>query len=582
VGVDERLREGLSRIPVADPSGVYERVVEKKIRRRVMRSIQTTALALGVVVGSLVGVVGLARVFEPAPQRTPFSVTPSSNGRIAYVVPVESEDGSMGHTVFSADPDGSDEIRIAPLDRPVTDLEWSPDGERLAAARGELFVIEAASGDVTEVTPPGRSVFGVTWSPDGSQLVVSGDRQGHDAIYVMNADGTGAKVLTEAGDLGWVDWSPDGSKIAFVGPGPEGAYQAWDIYVMDADGSNVRNLTNSDTVDTDPNWSPDGSEMVFRSRRDAPDEIYVMSADGSGVRRLTNDMAVDQSPVWSPDGTLIAYTSAEGDGTRVYSVAPDGTDRERLLPGIQASVIAWQPVPLEAESSSPAEPPTPSETPAVGVDIGLDDRVCDVTSVRGEFGAPDVEGTAFVASILREGKCPELQKADQVLAVDLDGDDLADVSFEGLACDPWCHAWTAPDVDGDGTDEILVQNIQFSIAGLHLYDLVGEPPQVVPVTVEPPGDPGSFEPGEQPQLWYGGDAFNADALGCEGAGPARVLVSSSANQDPPESGPWYVHETTFRLSASGLQVVDAREYAIEGYPFERVDGICGARNPYPG
>jgi TolB protein len=593
VGVDERLSEGLSRIPPADPGGVYERVVEKKIRRRVMRRVQAAALATVVIAGSAGGVYGLAQVFGPMRERTPGSeILPSANGRIAYVVP----DGpGIGFAVYTANPDGSDAVRLTQLGAPLTDLDWSSDGTKLAAGRRAAFVIDPSSGEATDITPNGRSAYGVSWSPDGTQLVAADARAGQDEVYVMNADGTGVRVLTHAGDLGWVDWSPDGMRIAFVGPGPEGAYQASDIYVMDADGSNVTNLTNSDTVDLDPNWSPDGSEIAFRSRRDppagwtmgdAPDEIYVMAADGSDVRRLTNDTAVDQSPVWSPDGTRIAYTSMEEGETRVYSFTPDGTDRQRLLPGIPATVIAWQPVPVQdttpGASPTPSAEPTPSETLAAGEDFGLGYPVCDVTAVRGRFGSPDVEGTALVASVVREGRCPELHRADQVLAVDLDGDHVADASLEDLPCDPWCHAWTAPDVDGDGTDEILVQNIQFTVAGLHLYDLVGEPPNIVAMTVTPPGDPETFEAGEQPQLWYGGDAFGADSLECVGVGSERVLVSSTANQDPPESGPWYVHETTFRVSDGVLQVVETRDYATDGYPFERVDGICGARNPYPG
>ncbi len=96
--------------------------------------------------------------------------------------------------------------------------------------------------------------------------------------------------------------------------------------------------------------------------------------------------------------------------------------------------------------------------------------MCNVTSVGGVF-APGVDGTAWVATKTGDVGCPSLGDGMQVVAVDVSGDGVADTSFGPLECDPWCSAFAAPDVDGDGTDELLIQNIQFSIAGLRLYDV---------------------------------------------------------------------------------------------------------------
>jgi hypothetical protein len=222
----------------------------------------------------------------------------------------------------------------------------------------------------------------------------------------------------------------------------------------------------------------------------------------------------------------------------------------------------------------------------VGEDIGLAYRVCDLSSVRGRFGDPDTVGRAYVGTKVVDERCPDGPKAVSVVAIDFTDDDDADIAYEGLECDWFCSAFAAPDVDGDGTDELLVQNVQFSIAGLTLFEVgvateVGaDGPYLHPVTVAPPGDPGTFEPGEQPQLWFGGDAFNADSLACLGDGADRVLVSSTADQDPPESGPWRVHETTFRLVEGALEVVDVREFELQELSFPHDgDGICGARIP---
>ena len=91
-------------------------------------------------------------------------------------------------------------------------------------------------------------------------------------------------------------WSPDGKKIVFVSErdgNPE-------VYVVNADGSGLRNLTRHPGYDSDPAWSPEGRKVAFVTKRDGNFEVYVMKADGSDQRNLTRNPAPDRSPVWSP------------------------------------------------------------------------------------------------------------------------------------------------------------------------------------------------------------------------------------------------------------------------------------------
>jgi hypothetical protein len=239
-----------------------------------------------------------------------------------------------------------------------------------------------------------------------------------------------------------------------------------------------------------------------------------------------------------------------------------------------------------ATPSVPTPSPTPTASPTrVGKDIGLGFPVCNVTSVRGEF-APGLGGKAYVATKAGDTACPDLGDGIQVLAVDVTGDELADASFGPLECEQWCTAYATPDVDGDGTDEVLVQNVEFSIVGLKLFEVqVGDGGAALgPVTVAPPGSPrGGFDPGAEPQLWLGGDAFELDTLRCEDSPDGRVLVYTTATQDPPDTSDsvWRATATTFSLNddftASIVEVREFTEPVVPGPPsFQSGETLCGS------
>ena len=148
----------------------------------------------------------------------------------------------------------------------------------------------------------------------------------HIDIYVMNADGSGVVQLTDNRAADWEpSWSPDGRRIAFASDRGGG----WEVYVMNADGSGIVQLTYNRVNDGGPNWSLDG-RIAFHSDRDGDWEVYVMNADGSGVVQLTDNRALDGHPSWSPDGQRIAFHSDRDGCCDIFVMNTDGTGVMRL------------------------------------------------------------------------------------------------------------------------------------------------------------------------------------------------------------------------------------------------------------
>ena len=265
---------------------------------------------------------------EPAAQ------TASVNGKIVYsgFDPTLGDDKLGQEDIYTMNPDGTG---VTNLTQNYSMPNWSPLGE---------------AKDNPE------------WSPDGTKIVFDAPALSDKGsccsrnVYVMDADGANLERLTNTpsfseGEDFQATWAPDGTWLAFVSTRND-PYDDRDVYRMDVDGTNQKQLTFVDpegetparVSDEQPSISPDGTKIAFASNTHYDDpnngsyhvdqlDIYVMdAADGGNVERLTFDAEYayplekrSQNPVWSPDGTRIAYESTVSGNSEIWVMNADGT-----------------------------------------------------------------------------------------------------------------------------------------------------------------------------------------------------------------------------------------------------------------
>ncbi|MEA2433834.1 MAG: TolB protein [Actinomycetota bacterium] len=286
-----------------------------------------------------------------------------TNGRIAY-----SGDQGGDNEIYVSQPDGSGRVKLTDNNAWDTEPAMSPDGTRIAFSSDrddtdDIWVMAADGSNQFNIT--GNESGGDSqpdWSPDGSKIAFLRDGE----IFVVAADGSSPSVLLKPGHA--PAWSPDGTQIAFIRP----ADSEGDIYVMDANGTNVVRLTTGLEADS-PTWSPNGRRIAFEAVD--PDDrgnfhIFSTTAAGDDLTRLTDDEnGQDFDPDYSPDGKKLVFTRLAVD-TDLYVSNPDGSGAASITPaGTYEFLASWggcegcsTPTPDPSDTSSPSPSPSPSPT----------------------------------------------------------------------------------------------------------------------------------------------------------------------------------------------------------------------------
>jgi Tol biopolymer transport system component len=186
------------------------------------------------------------------------------------------------------------------------DPAWAPGGEKLAWTRIhdmnlEIFVSNSDGSESRRLTNDSGSDTMIAWSPDGNYITYVSDREGQQDVMVINVESGEETRLTEVDwDLQPI-WSIDGEQILFVKEGEEPLTEGYfDVYVMNRDGSDLHVLGEDEVFKGDLTYSPYGGQVAFMSNEEGTWHIYVMDADGSNERRVTEGDGNYMFPAWRP------------------------------------------------------------------------------------------------------------------------------------------------------------------------------------------------------------------------------------------------------------------------------------------
>jgi tol-pal system beta propeller repeat protein TolB len=264
-------------------------------------------------------------------------------GKLAYVT--SAGFGSSGDVyVMTGD------VRIATLAYKTRCPELLQDGKRILYAANDargsgLFLYDLTQHSNEPLLPNAGSADSPTLSPDGTRIAYVQTEEKSSHIMTAKLDGSDVRQLTEGQHFDWnPQWSPDGKQLMFETerndtPATSGNGGHRDVYVMDPDGKNPTNLT-TNSYGHSPSWSPDGKHIAYMNQG----AIFVMNSDGTDRRNVSHGKVRDSEPAWSPDGEWIAFTRTPKDSRAmdIWIMKSDG-GQQRQITTNQGNTCSYSP-----------------------------------------------------------------------------------------------------------------------------------------------------------------------------------------------------------------------------------------------